>query len=184
MFIKISAVILIILIVLVGFSHKAILNSLPDSEFTHKWRLYIHASDVEMLIKEAEKTPYNAIHFQKDPKYEFPYDEPHLSNNAYIREGEFLQEVEDPDIQNFIDAAESTGLPLVRLFQRRDGLGWGLYHGLSWGSRDNRIDAFYLFGSAPKNMNCDKLDEGQDPAGNCHTHLFGKWYLDKWWSTD
>jgi hypothetical protein len=195
------AIIILAAIILVGFFHERIIYSLPNSEFAYKWQLFLHAKNTEMLIKEAEKTPYNAIHFQKDYRndpdfleylaqhpdqdaYKDAYKESYLANKAYLLDEGILKEVDEPDIQNFIDAAETTGLLGVRLTQRIDGAGWYLYHGLSWKGKNGEIHAFYMHGSAPNNTNCNELEEGKDPSGECHTHLFDEWYLDKWWRTE
>jgi len=185
--------IIIVLIAVVSFSHESIINNLPHSEFKYKWQLYMHSNDLEMLIEEAEKTPYGAIHFEKDyrndPDFQeysaqYPDQDVFLANDAYLFNDGVLKKVEKPDIQNFIDAAETTGLSLVRLTQRSDRAGWMLYHSLSWSSKNTEIRARYVHGPPPNNSNCKKLKEGKDPSGNCHTHLFGDWYLDKWWRTN
>lgn len=159
--------------------HEQILQNLGDSEFKYKWLLYKKSTQLEEMIKAAQNTPYSGINWCKDclimPDREQNY-------YAWVKIGESYEIVNNPSLEEFIEAAESQGLQSVSL--RTYSGGWFPMASPSWYVNENSIHAWMYYGLPPSNRNCDYLEEGVSLEGQCHTHLFGDWYFNKFWRVD
>ncbi|KXI26963.1 hypothetical protein [Paraglaciecola hydrolytica] len=169
-----SAVILSII-----FWQEQILLNLDESEFKYKWLLFLKSAQFEAVITAVDKTPYSSISLCPDcpllPDSGYTY-------TAWIKRENTHEKVKNPDLQEVIEVAKSEGLQIVRL-RKYDG-GWFIYASPDWQVNGNTIHAWMYFGLPPDNDNCEDLEEGISKEEQCHTHLFGNWYFNKYWSVN
>jgi hypothetical protein len=150
---------------------------LPQSEFKMNFFMWLHNSEYEKLFEIADKYGFSEVRWS-NPKF---YSGLKRGAKAAWRrdENNMHRKVDNPDLDEFIEFASQTDIAIITILKYNGR--WAMVKGFSIQDNGKIIHGHYEFGALPVEPSCQSTDIDESAKGNCSRHLFGQWYLIKYW---
>ena len=152
---------------------------LPQSELKTNFFMWLHKSEYEKLFEIADKFGYSQVEWS-NPKFELGLMQGAKSASKRDEDGQH-QKVDNPDLEEFIEFASQTNIAIVTII-KYDGR-WAMPKGFDIKDNGKSISGHYEFGVLPVEESCKSIHIDELDKGACSSHLFGQWYLVKYWYT-